>query len=139
MRFLPLVCFAVVAGLVAACAGNPQPGDPGYRYNVSGRYAATFVVEGTPYTGTMDLATAAGGAVTGTMAITSPGEMTSSASGALAADTLRLTIPYQAPDGCTGTASLTGRIADGGESVTGAMDLQDSCGGPLAGSFTFTR
>ena len=138
MRFSAFLALLIAAGLTA-CAGNPQPGDPGYRFNVSGRYAASFVVEGTPYTGTVDLSTAAGGDVTGSMAITSPVEMTSNATGSVVADTLRLTIPYQSPDGCGGTALLTGTIAEGGGTVGGAMDLDDSCGGPLTGSFTLTR
>lgn len=136
MRIVMLL--TALAG-VAACAGNPEPGDPGYRYNVSGRYSASFVVEGTPYTGTMDMSTAPGGAVTGTMAITEPAEVTSTASGTVSADTLRLTIPYQLPDGCGGTARLTGAINDGGGGVAGDMNLDDSCGGALSGSFILTR
>jgi hypothetical protein len=124
--------------LIAACAGNPRPGEPGYRFNVEGTYRASFVVEGTPYGGTMTLATAPGGAVTGSMIVVDP-SMDSSVTGSVAADTLRLTIPYSMPNGCTGTASLLGPIADGGGGASGRMDLQDSCGGGLAGTFSFSR
>jgi hypothetical protein len=130
-------CFSGAA-LLLACAGNPRPGEPGYRFNVEGTYRASFVVEGTPYGGTMALATAPGGAVTGSMMVVDP-PMDSQATGSVAADTLRLTIPYSMPNGCTGTASLLGPIADGGDAVSGTMALQDSCGGALSGTFSFSR
>jgi hypothetical protein len=38
---LAAVVFAVLA---AACAGNPEPGDDGYAYNVNGEYTAEFIM-----------------------------------------------------------------------------------------------
>jgi hypothetical protein len=140
MRGIGWLCLAgAAAWLLVACAGNPRPGDPGYRYNVTGTYGASFVVEGTPYTGTMTLATAPGGAVSGTMSLTSPVPLESPAAGSLVADSLRLAIPYMMPDGCNGTATLRGQVADGGGAAEGAMEVEDSCGGTLAGTFTLTR
>lgn len=133
-----VIVTVLTAALLAACAGNPRPGEPGYRYNVEGTYRASFVVEGTPYGGTMTLATAPGGAVTGTMSLDNP-PIESSTTGSVVADTLRLTIPYTMPDGCTGIANLLGPIADGGGAASGSMDLQDSCGGALGGTFSFSR
>ena len=136
VRSLVLLHAALAA---AACAGNPQPGDPGYRYNVSGAYAAAFVVEGTPYSGTASLTTAAGGAVTGPVVITNPMTVNMSAAGTVVADSLRLTIPYTMPDGCNGTAYLSGTVTAGGDSAGGVMSVDDSCGGTLGGTFTLTR
>ena len=48
--------------LASACAGNPEPGESGYPYNLAGRYQAEFLVDGAPYRGTIDLSTAPGGA-----------------------------------------------------------------------------
>ncbi len=129
----------VVAATVAACAANPKPGEPGYPYNVSGAYASTFMVEGSPYTGTTTLATAPGGAVTGTMNLTSPAPITSSVTGTVTADSLKLTIPYTSPDNCTGTAYLNGTVGEGGAQATGDMVVDDSCGGNLLGTFTLIR
>jgi hypothetical protein len=129
----------IVAALLAACAGNPQPGDPGYRFNVAGEYAASFVVEGNPYGGRMTLTTASGGAVSGNLTVTSPFTMESTLSGTIAADSLRLTLPYATPQNCFGTASLVGAIAEGGVGAAGTMSLDDSCDGALTGTFTLSR
>src|SRR5688500_18288951 len=109
----------VVAALFSACAGNPQPGDPGYPFNLTGEYAASFVVEGNPYGGRITLATGPGGAVSGSLTVTSPFTMESAVSGAVAADSLRLTFPYSTPLNCFGTLALNGAIADGGGGAAG--------------------
>ena len=127
------------AWVAAACAGNPQPGAPGYRYNVSGAYDANFVVEGTSYAGTASLTTASGGAVTGTVAVTSPMTLNMNAAGTVVADSLRVSLPYTMPDGCNGTAYLSGTVTVGGDSAGGVMSVDDSCGGTLGGTFTLTR
>jgi hypothetical protein len=129
----------LIGGLCLACAGNPKPGDSGYRFNVTGPYTAHFDVSGQPYDGTMTLATARGGTVTGSMALVSPATINSQVTGTVLADTLRLSIPYATPDGCGGTAALIGTIAEGGAAANGTMDVQDSCGGALEGTFTLSR
>jgi hypothetical protein len=138
-RFGTLAAGLAVTGLLVACAGNPKPGDPGYRYNVAGNYTASFNVDGVPYGGIITLDTAPGGAVSGRMALVTPLPIESELTGTVSADSLRLSIPYTLPDGCNGTAVLRGPIAEGGGSASGAMEVNDSCAGLLTGTFTLTR
>jgi hypothetical protein len=87
---LAAVVFAVLA---AACAGNPEPGDDGYAYNVNGEYTAEFITDddGTAIYGTITLATAKGGIVTGKMALTNPFTVDGDVEGLLFEDELTLT------------------------------------------------
>ena len=130
--------FAVVA---AACAGNPQPGDAGYAYNVSDAYAAEFVVNDASYTGSMTMETASGGMVSGSMSVTSPVTITGTVNGMISADTLTFESSYEiAENGCTGIVTGVGVIADGGGTVSGSMDVYDACADQtLQGSFDLTR
>ena len=58
MRMRTLLGTAVLSFGLAACAGNPEPGEPGYAFNVNGEYAIEFVADdGQVYTGTMQLET----------------------------------------------------------------------------------
>jgi hypothetical protein len=88
---LAAVVFAVLA---AACAGNPEPGDDGYAYNVNGEYTAEFITDddGTAIYGTITLATAKGGIVTGKMALTNPFTVDGDVEGLLFEDELTLTV-----------------------------------------------
>lgn len=134
------ICPAL-AMLIVACAGNPQPGDSGYAYNVSGEYAAEFIADdGTVITGTIQLATGSGGAVTGSMALTDPFTVTGEIEGLVVGSQLTITVPYQIEEtGSSGVASGTAEIAEGGASVVGSVDISDDSGGPSAASFTLQR
>lgn len=141
MRSKPSLSTAVVLAL-AACAGNPEPGEPGYAFNVEGEYAVEFVAsDGQTYAGTMQLSTAEGGEVSGTMALTDPLAIDGSAEGLVVGAQLTITVSYTIPEnGCSGVASGTGTIADGGGEVVGDVEIDDECGdAPLAAAFTFTR
>lgn len=140
-RFARATAGAAVVFVTGACAGNPQPGDSGYAYNVSDAYAAEFVVDAASYTGSMTLATAAGGMVTGSMNVTSPATITGSVNGTIAADTLTFESAYEiAENGCTGIVTGVGVIAEGGGAVNGSMDVYDECADQtLEGSFALTR
>lgn len=131
----------IVIATAAACAGNPQPGDSGYAYNVSDAYAAEFVVDNASYTGSMTLETAPGGVVTGSMNVTSPATITGSVEGMISADTLTFESDYEIADnGCSGIVTGVGVVAEGGGSVSGTMDVYDACGDvTLEGSFDLTR
>lgn len=137
----PFATFATFAILFsAACAGNPKPGEQGYPYNLTGQYQAEFVVDGTPYRGTMDLATATGGAVTGSFEVTEPAHVVGTVEGTIAVDSLDFTMPYEILDnGCAGTVSGRGGIAEGGAGFGSPIHLDDSCGGQMQGSLTVTR
>lgn len=127
---------------LAACAGNPEPGEPGYDYNVDGAYSAEFLADdGQAYGGTVDLATGAGGTVTGTMTLTDPMTVDGTVEGLVVGSELTVTISYTIPDtGCSGVASGGGTIAEGGGQVVGDVEILDECGGaPLTATFTFER
>ena len=132
-----LILFAAFA---AACAGNPEPGESGYPYNLTGRYQAEFVVEGTPYRGTMDLSTAPGGAVTGSFTVSDPAEVVGSVEGTLLADSLDFQMPYEILEtGCAGVVRGRGAVAEAGAGMGGAIQVDDACDGQMSGTLTLTR
>jgi hypothetical protein len=130
---------AALAAVALACASNPKPGESGYPYNVAGSYAGSFVVDGVTYTGPVESSTAPGGTVDGRFTL-SPAGIEGTFTGMIVADSLSWSGPYTIREnGCTGTATGQGAIAEGGGAVSGTMRVEDSCGGPLTGSFSFTR
>lgn len=126
-------------GLALACAANPKPGEPGYAYNLQGVYASTYTVEGTAYTGTTELATGAGGAVSGDFALEQPVRIVGEMTGTVTGDSLSFSGTYTQSGGCDGTVSGTGAIAEGGDRAEGPLQVDDSCGGALSGTFAFER
>ena len=142
MSGLTRVAFAIgTLSVVGACAGNPQPGDEGYKYNVNGAYSAEFVVQGTSYTGSMTLTTAKGGPVTGAMSVTSPAKITGTVTGKVFGDTLSFESDYEiAENGCGGTVTGQGLIGEGGATASGQMDVYDACADEtMAGSFDLKK
>ena len=134
-------CLVLVAATsLVACAGNPKPGEPGYPYNLTGRYQAEFVVDGTPYRGTMDLSTAPGGALSGSFLVTEPARVTGTVQGSIVADTVAFEMPYEILDnGCVGTVFGRHPVAEGGGTFGGDIRLEDSCGGEMTGTATVRR
>lgn len=125
---------------LAACAGNPKPGEPGYAYNLTGPYQAEFVVDGTPYRGTIDLSTAPGGALTGSFMVTDPAHINGTVEGMVVADSVDFQMPYEIlENGCSGVVYGRNAIAQGGGSFGGPIRLDDSCGGELTGTATIQR
>ena len=125
---------------LAACAGNPKPGEPGYVYNLTGPYQAEFVVDGTPYRGTMTLTTAPGGAVSGSFMVIEPTQVNGTVEGTIVADTVDFQVPYEILEtGCSGVVYGRNAIAEGGGSFGGPIRLDDSCGGELTGTATIQR
>ena len=73
------------------------------------------------------------------MALTNPFTVDGDVEGLIFDDELTLTIPYTiAENGCSGVASGTGVIADGGGSVVGHLDIADECDGPSGATFSLT-
>jgi hypothetical protein len=136
---------APLAGVIAillsfGCAGNPEPGEPGYRFNLNGTYDATFSAQGMDFTGTADLATAAGGAVTGTVRLTSPEMVTAELEGMVADSSFSFESTYSRAGGCEGALLGGGEIQSDGLGTSGDVDIADDCmGGVMEGSFRFTR
>lgn len=134
-------CLVILATTsLAACAGNPKPGEPGYPYNLTGRYNAEFIVEGTPYRGNMDLTTSAGGAVSGNFMVAGPpGPVVGTVEGTIATDSLSFLMPYEQPDGCAGTVEGSVAISEGGAGFAGPVQIDDSCGGTLSATLKVDR
>jgi hypothetical protein len=135
-----LVTFVVALPLPGAsgCSRSPMPGDDGYRFNVAGRYASDMTVRDTRYTGSVELATRRGGAVSGTMKLTAPIAITAALSGVVSGDSIAFGGPYRTPD-CSGVLRGRGRIAAGGSSAWGNVYIDDGCVGAMAGSFKLER
>lgn len=125
--------------LCGACAGNPQPGDPGYAYNLSGTYDASYIVNDEPYSGTIDLNTAPGGAVTGTFLLGDPDLIEGSVTGSIVGNEFTYSGPYKFFGGCDGTVSGSGVVTEGGTSVSGEVQVNSECGGPMSGTYSFGR
>ncbi len=138
-RISLLAAIAAVAVSVG-CAGNPEPGDPGYRFNLNGTYDARFSAQGMDFTGSAELATSPGGAVTGTVRLTSPETVTAELEGMVADSTFSFESTYSRAGGCEGALLGGGEIQSEGAGTSGDVDIADDCmGGVMEGSFSFTR
>ncbi len=129
MRTMNHSSLAVIAAatILSACSGNPAPGQPDYAYNVSGTYSMTLSAFEQTLPGTNNLAIAEGGEVTGTF--TFDGDMPITISGAVSGDTLTFSSVYERSGGCEGLFDGVGVVAEGGDSITGTMSINDSCAG----------
>jgi hypothetical protein len=137
----PIATYLVILATtsLAACAGNPKPGEAGYPFNLIGSYRAEFVVEGTPYRGDMDLSTAPGGAVSGRFSVVGPNLVVGTVEGTIATDSLAFLMPYEQADGCAGTVEGSAAISEGGAGFAGPVQIEDSCGGTLNATLTVER
>jgi hypothetical protein len=135
-----LLTAASTALLGAACAGNPAPGEPGYRFNLQGNYDVLISVQGMAFTGTAELNTAPGGAVTGELRLTSPESVTADLAGTVADSTFQFESTYTRSGGCDGALVGSGSIAPEGAGTSGDLDVADDCaGGLMEGSFELSR
>ena len=137
--------FSMVAGVVlaTACAAGPGPGDPGYPYNVDGRYAGRLMVEGEPFDATFDLRTARNGRVRGTFSVRAPLEIEGEVDGRVVDEVLRITLGYAnvgrgGQESCTGLVEGILTVSPGGSIVDGPITITD-CGDALAGRMSFRR
>lgn len=117
----------VVFGLlIAACSGNPQPGESGYGYNVQGDYAVTISFNGDTRTGTASMQTALGGDVTGKIDIKTPEKIAGDFTGNVTSKLFVFTLTYQRGD-CEGVGRGSAEVAAGGEMIVGTMEIGDEC------------
>lgn len=129
-----------VSALSGACAGNPAPGESGYPYNLNGTYEATFEAQGTRYTGTLALTTAAGGVVTGSVLLTSPTEVKGDVSGTVADSTFEFGSTYTRDGGCGGLLTGKGGVEADGVASSGSIEIADDCaGGIMEGTYSVVR
>ena len=130
----------LLASLLVACAGNPAPGEPGYEFNASGPYKLNVEAQGQAYSGMIEMATAAGGAVSGKFSISGAATVTGSMAGTLVGDKFSFDMPYTVTEaGCGGTAKGEATVAKGGDTITGTLTLNDGCAGQATGTFRMTR
>ena len=133
----PIACALLLSG---ACAGNPAPGEPGYPYNLQGRYDVVFSVQGMDYTGTAELGTVRGGAVTGEIRLEYPEPITADLNGTVADSTFRFESVYTRSGDCDGALLGTGAIRPEGTGSSGDVEVIDDCvGGVMEGGFELTR
>jgi hypothetical protein len=126
--------------LCSACAGNPAPGESGYRFNLQGSYDVALTVQGMAFTGTAELDTAPGGAVTGEIRLDSPEAVTAALTGMVADSSFQFESTYTRGGGCEGALLGSGAIAAEGAGSSGILDVADDCaGGVMEGSFEFSR
>ena len=129
---------ALAAALcLAACSGNPMPGDRGYPYNTTGLYELSLDTEGVLYTGPARLTTSPGGLVYGSVDVGGPENVSGDFSGSITGDTLSFESNYEREGDCAGLLSGSGIIAEGGGLVAGDAVAYDDCTGAMI-EFTFT-
>lgn len=140
MRIISPIVTTAFAAILAACAGNPAPGDSAYPYNVTGAYDAALETMGVVYSGTARVETARGGTLTGSVEVRSPETASGMVSGFVRGDTLRFDLPYERAGGCTGFLSGVGTITAGGGEVSGELEATDDCvGDTFPGTFRWSR
>lgn len=124
--------FALVAATVGAARviGADLKGD----YNVE------FTVEGTSYTGTAKTTPTQKGAFTAKFDFTSPSPISADVTGKTTGDSLTFDMKYvDNGRNCTGTVLGKGTVEKDGNKASGALAVNDSCGGETSGSFRLYR
>lgn len=128
----------LAAFLLVACSGNPGPGEAGYPFNASGKYAFNIPEDG--LSGSAELRTAPGGAVTGTYSLASSVSVTGTIKGTIVGDRLVFEMPFTVAESmCTGTAKGTGTVARGTQTITGTIAVTEECANPGSRTFRLTR
>ena len=62
-----------------------------------------------------------------------------SVSGSIVGSEFTYSGPYKMFGGCDGTVSGSGVITEGGTSVSGEVQVDDECSGPMSGTYSFGR
>jgi hypothetical protein len=124
---------AAVAAVTASVAGYVAA-------DLKGDYKVEFVVQETTYTGTAKTTAGAKGAFTAKFEFTSPSSVLADVTGKTVGDSITYDAKYEDPGrGCTGTLVGKGMVEKDGSKAAGSIDINDSCGGTLAGSFKLWR
>jgi hypothetical protein len=131
----------VVAALaLAACSGNPLPGDRDYPYNVNGIYDLSFEAEFFNDTATTEIYTSPGGITYGKVELQGAENVVGDLNGSIAGDTLTFESNYQRSSGCVGVIFAEGVISEGGDTIAGTALVEDDCASDLIdASFTLSR
>jgi hypothetical protein len=108
--------------------------------DLKGDYNVEFTVEGNLYTGTAKTTPGTKGAFTAKFDFTSPSPISADATGKTTGDSLTFDMKYvDTSRNCTGTVQGKGTVEKDGNKASGALAVNDSCGGETAGSFRLFR
>ena len=108
--------------------------------DLKGDYKIEFVVDGGSYSGTAKFTSGQQGAFTAKYDFTSPSAIKSDVSGKMKGDSVTFDGKYDdSTRGCSGSFSAKGAAEKDGSKANGTVDINDSCGGTIAGTFRIWR
>ena len=120
---------AAAAIVTASIAGYVVP-------DLKGDYNVEFVVQETPYTGTFKTTAGAKGAFGAKLEFTTPSKVLADVTGKTAGDSITFDAKYEDQGrGCTGTLTGKGKVEKDAAKAAGTVEISDSCGGALTGTF----
>src|SRR5688572_1211672 len=124
---------AAVAALTAGIAGYVAT-------DLKGDYKLEFVVQDATYSGTAKATPDAKSAFSGKWELTSPSKVLLDVTGKTVGDSVTFDAKYEDQGrGCTGTLTGKGKAEKDGTRAAGTLDISDSCGGALTGTFRLYR
>jgi hypothetical protein len=108
--------------------------------DLKGDYKIEFVVDGGTYSGTAKFTSGTGGAFSAKYDFTSPSIVKSEATGKMKGDSVSFEGKYEdSGRSCTGTFNGKGAAEKDGSKASGTLDINDSCGGTIGGTFRIWR
>lgn len=108
--------------------------------DLKGDYKIEFVVEGGAYSGTAKFTSGQQGSFSAKYDFTSPSAIKSDVTGKMNGDSVTFEGKYDdSTRGCTGTFAGKGAAEKDGSKANGTLDINDSCGGPIGGTFRIWR
>lgn len=108
--------------------------------DLKGDYKIEFVVEGGAYSGTARFTSGQQGAFSAKYDFTSPSSIKSDVTGKMKGDSVTFEGKYDdATRGCSGSFVGKGAAEKDGSKASGTLDINDSCGGAVGGTFRVWR
>ena len=108
--------------------------------DLKGDYKIEFVVEGGSYSGTAKFTAGQRGAFSAKYDFTSPSTIKSDVTGKTKGDSVTFEGKYDdSGRNCTGTFVGKGSAEKDGSKANGTLDISDSCGGAIGGTFRIWR
>ena len=104
--------------------------------DLKGDYNAEFVVQETSYTGTFKSTPGVKSAFTAKFDFTAPSRVLADVTGKTMGDSVTFDAKYEDQGrSCTGTIAGKGKVEKDGTKAAGTLEINDSCGGALSGTF----
>lgn len=127
---LLIVARVAAAAVVTASIGGYVAAD------LKGDYNVEFVVQETPYTGTFKTTPGEKSAFTAKLDFTTPSRVLADVTGKTAGDSITFDAKYEDQGrGCTGTLTGKGKVEKDATKSAGVIEINDSCGGVMSGTF----